>query len=173
MSNQKLSAKAGQLQGALVADLKKAMKNRQADVGLGILTNSAATCGPIFHQDDIVIVCLPEFGDSAVDHRLYEELVALGYEMARFLAIRSLVSPLAEFVDLARLTECVDELRAASQRFATLKDNHTRIVTAVQTAKDTAETIRDAVLAAGSKLKAVIEAETAKIAKSGIAAQAA
>lgn len=149
--------------GALMLELGKAMKNRGADAALGILTNPAAKCGPIFHQDNLVIVSLPEFGDPGADHRLYEEIVAIGYEMARFVAIRSVIVPKVESVDLSRMTECVAELRTAVQRFSTLKDNHTRIVSAVETARSTAESIREAVLDAGSKLKGLIDEETAKL----------
>jgi hypothetical protein len=148
---------------ALMHELERATKNRGCDSALGILTNPTSKFGAILHQRNAVIVSLPDFGDSAADYRLYEELVVIGYEMARFIAIHSVLVPNAESVDLEKLGQCVAELRAAVQRFSVLKDNHTRIVTAVDTARMTADSIRDSVLAIGTKLRGVIEDETAKL----------
>lgn len=151
---------------ALLNELGKAMKNRGADAALGILTNPTAKCGPIFHQNNMVVVSLVDFGTQGADNRLHEELIAVGYEMARFIAIRSVAAPQVDSIDLDRLNECIADLQSASQKFSTLKDNHTRIVSAVDNARATADTIKDLVLSAGSKLRTVIAEETAKIGRS-------
>ncbi len=137
---------------SLLNELGRAMTNRGATVGLGVLVN--ATAPPVFYQNNTVIVNLPDFGSPAADHGVYAELLRIGYDMARFMGIQAARHVKDEpVVDLRALMGDIDELAKATKTFSTLKDNHTRIESAVNNARTTADQMKDEFIAIGAALR--------------------
>lgn len=136
----------------LLRELDGAMANRGADVGLGVLVNPNAP--PIFYQHNKVVVNLSDFGSSRADYGLYAELLRVGYDMARFTGIAAARNAHHEpAIDLHAIDKDVDDLSKIAGMFSTLKDNHTRIESAVGNARETAEKIREQLVASASCLR--------------------
>ena len=137
---------------ALLTELDRAIANRGADVALGVLVNSNAP--PLFYQANKVLVNLAEFGSPGADYGLYAEFLRVGYDMARFMGIMSARSAHQEpTIDLHAIKNDIDDLSKVAGKFSTLKDNHTRIETAVTNARATADEIREQLVATGSRLR--------------------
>lgn len=157
---------------ALLKELSAAMTARQATVGLGVLTYASAKCRPIaaYENGTKVIVALPGFGDPDIDYPAYASLLELGFEYARLLAVSKAISSPNESIDLDGVIAKVNEVNKAVERFKTLADNHTRIVSAVEAARETAGEIRTALTTALNDLKSTLHAEIERVRVKALAA---
>jgi len=157
---------------ALLKELSAAMTARQATVGLGVLTYPNAKCRPIvaYENGTKVIISLPGFGDPDVDYLAYASLLELGFEYARLLAVSKAITSPNEAIDLGAVSAKVNEVNKAVERFKTLADNHTRIISAVEAARETASEIRMALTAAVGDLKTTLHAEIERVSMKAIAA---
>ena len=136
----------------LLTELDRAMANRGASVALGIMVNPNAP--PIFYQGKKVLVNLSEFGTPAADYGLYAELLRVGYDMARFMGIAAArVAHLEPTIDLEAINGDTDNLIRIAGKFSNLKDNHTRIETAVKNARETADEIRQEIVVTATRLR--------------------
>ena len=136
----------------LLTDLDRAMANRGANVALGIMVNPNAP--PIFYQGKKVLVNLSEFGTPAADYVLYAELLRVGYDMARFMGITAARTAHQEpAIDLHAINTDADDMIRIAGKFSVLKDNHTRIETAVKTARETSDEIRQEIVVTATRLR--------------------
>ena len=154
----------------LLEEMRKAQENRGAMTSLGVLTNpEVAGTRPIaVYNNTQVIVSLPGFGEPDADLDYFAAVLAAGYDLARLLVLTQLDAPVIETVDLDRITAHVNQIAASSLAFADLKENHTKINSAVETAKATAAKIKSGIDQAVQGLRDAISAELLKV-KSSLA----
>jgi hypothetical protein len=149
---------------ALLRELDEAMAARGANTAIGILTNPNAKCRSITAYDgNKIIICLPGFGAPDCDYEHFAVLVELGYQYGRLLAVARVTMMPTESLDAQAIIDGVDEIEKSVKSFKELADNHTRIVTAVETAKATAIGIRDGVHAATKALRGTLESELERV----------
>lgn len=150
---------------ALLKELSAAMAARQSTVGLGILTYANAKCRPIsaYENGTKVIVALPRFGEPDVDYAYYAALLELGFEYARLLAVSRTIAGPNQAIDIDLVIARVNDVNKAVERFKTLADNHTRIVSAVDAARETAGEIRAELSSAVAELKRTLHAELERV----------
>ena len=149
---------------ALIKELNDAMHAREAIAAVGILTNPSAKCRPITVYDgNKVVVSLPGFGGADCDYEYFASLIELGYEIGRLLAAaRATLSPTGA-IDLESIMGQVDEIEKSAKGFKELASNHTRILSAVESAQETASGIRDNLIKTASKLRELLQAEIERV----------
>jgi hypothetical protein len=150
----------------LLEEMRKAQENRGAATSLGVLTNPevARVNRPIaVYNNTQVIVSLPDFGEPDADRDYFAAILAAAYDLARLLVLTQLDAPVIETVDLDRITAHVNQIAASSLAFSDLKENHTKINSAVETAKATAAKIKSGIDQAVQGLRDAISAELLKV----------
>jgi hypothetical protein len=149
---------------ALLKELNDGMQAREAIAAVGILTNPNAKCRPITaYEGNKVVISLPGFGDQDCDYEYFASLIELGYEYGRLLAAaRATMTPTGA-IDLESIVREVDEIEKAAKGFKELASNHTRILSAVESAQTTAGSIRDNLLTAASNLRDVLQSEIERV----------
>lgn len=153
----------------LCDQLDVAMENRDAIVGIGVLTNPKVTTRPIaLYGPSRIIVYLPSFGDPAADVEYHRTLLELAYSAARIQAAALVQAAPAETLDAAVVGEHVERLDVAAKRFGELKRNFTAIEAGVRVARQTADSIRAEIDDLADDLRATLERHAARLAPRSI-----
>jgi hypothetical protein len=153
----------------LCDQLDVAMENRDAIVGIGVLTNPRVTTRPIaLYGPSRIVVYLPSFGDPAADVEYHRTLLELAYSAARIQAAALVQALPAETLDAAVVGEHVERLDIAAKRFVELKRNFTAIEAGVRVARQTADSIRAEIDDLADDLRATLDRHAARLAPGSI-----
>jgi hypothetical protein len=141
---------------ALCAALDSALENRDALVGIGVLTDTKSARPIALYGMNKIIVHFAGFGTPDADLEYQSMLLRLAYYVARVQVVALAKSSSNETVDTAYVMAHLERLNAAIAQFRTLGRNLGAIETAVRKTRDTAEGIRDEIAAIVEDLTAAL-----------------
>lgn len=128
----------------LRVEMDRAMVNRSAASALGVLTSGKGSERPIAaYSDTHVVVSLAGFGDVDAPYEYFRSLIAIGYDYARLLAVRSLTATAEKHVDLKAFESSVERLEAGIANFRKLSTQLTGIEGGVARVRQTADSMRE------------------------------
>lgn len=132
---------------ALRIEMDRAMKNRSSAAVLGILTNAKGSERPIAaYSDTHVVVSLSGFGDVDAPYEYFRSLIAIGYDYARLLAVRSVAVRAEKSVDIQAFENAVERLEAALANFRKLSTQLTGIESGLGKVRITVDSMREEIL---------------------------
>lgn len=149
---------------SLCGELGQAIANRDAIVGIGVLTNPHLSSAPIaFYGPDKLIVHLPDFGTAQANAAQQRQLIELAYYVARMQAVTLASCAPADAFDLAFVDEQLQRLDMSLRKFSIVKRSLTAVETAVAHARENLQTLEGDFAAITEELRARVERQTAAL----------
>lgn len=147
---------------SLCRDLDQAIANRDAVVGIGVLTNPQLSPAPIaLYGTDKVVVHLPHFGTPEAEAARDGQLLELAYYVARLQAIALATCAPADAFDIAFVDEHLQRLDSSLRKFSTIKRCLTAVETSVDHARENLQALEADFAAIADELRARLERQAA------------